>query len=352
MPNRILRASFLLCFCLTIAPAAHAAAASAKRNITEKDLFDFVWIGNPQVSPDGARVAYVRVTTNKKKEGYDTSIWLVPTAGDEAPRQLTSGPFDAGPRWSPDGKWIVFTRASEKDGKKEPAQLCLLPMSGGDAFVFTDLPKGAGNPKWSPDAKSIAFTSASNPDDLAKQARKKKKEEESQKALMIAGSPTPAPAEAKKKSEGAGEEEHESDVHVITHAVYRDNEDGYLDPKRPDHIWIVPAPRSADEKVEPRQLTKGRFDEGNAVWSHDGAQLYFTSWHVDEPYYELPRTELYTIPAKGGEAKLLTTIPMGIRTLALSPDGKRAAFIAAVNETKCSRLRASLNCVPAPRTPA
>jgi len=340
MSNRILRAAFLLCFCLTISPGVYA--ASAKRNITEKDLFDFVWIGNPQVSPDGARVAYVRVTVNEKKGGYDTSIWMAPTAGDEAPRQLTSGPRDAGARWSPDGQRIVFTRASEKEGKKQPSQLCLLPMSGGDAFVFTDLPKGAGDPKWSPDGKSIAFTSGSNPDDLAKQARKKKKEEELKKVVMAEGSPTPAPADAKKKSEEAGEEEHESDVHVITHAVYRDNEEGYFDPKRPEHLWLIQAPRSADEKVEPRQLTNGRFDEGNAVWSQDGAQIYFTSWHVDEPYYELPKTELFVIPVKGGEAKLLTTIPLDIRALALSPDGKRAAFIAAVNEPVNSYTQSDL----------
>ena len=324
MSNRILRAAFFAFLGLTIAPLAHT--APAKRNITEKDLFDFVWIGDPQISPDGSRVVYVRVTVNEKKEGYNTSLWMVPTAGDAAPRQLSNGPHDAGPRWSPDGQWLAFSRATEKDGKPEPPQLCLLPMSGGDAFVFTDLPKGAGDPKWSPDGKSIVFTASANPDDLAKQARKKKKDEELKKAAQADG------AKEKKNAEEAGEEERESDVHVITRAVYRDDEEGYLDPKRPQHLWIVPTPQSADGKVEPRQLTNGRFDEGKAFWSKDGAQIYFASSHVDEPYYELPKTELYVIPAKGGDAKLLTTIAMGVRNLALSPDGKRAAFIAEVVE--------------------
>ncbi len=307
MSQRILGLTFLFAFCLTI-PFSAPAGAPPKRNITEKDLFDFVWIGSPQVSPDGSQVVYVRVTVDKKKTGYDTAIWMVPADGKEAPRQLTNGPRDGSPRWSPDGKWLAFTRAAEKEGKKQPPQLCLLPMAGGDAFVFTDLPKGAGDPKWSPDGKSIVFTSSSNPEDLAKQAKKKEE----------------------KKAEA--EEEHESDVHVITRAVYRNNEEGYLDPKRPQHLWVVTAPQSADQKVEPRQLTSGRFDEGDAFWSKDGAQIYFTSWHVDEPYYELGKTELYVVSAKGGDPKRISTIEMNAGDFALSPNGKKAAFVASTNE--------------------
>src|SRR5438045_7565563 len=170
--------------------------AADKRNITERDLFDFVWIGDAQVSPDGSRVAFVRVTVNEKKEGYNTSIWLVPTAGNEAPHRITSGERDSAPRWSPDGKYLVFSRSTEKDGKPEPPQLCMLSMSGGDAFVFTSLPKGAGDPKWSPDGKLIVFTSSSNPEDLEKQEKKKRKEEEQKRASNP--SPSPSPEAAKK----------------------------------------------------------------------------------------------------------------------------------------------------------
>ncbi|HET9367580.1 MAG TPA: hypothetical protein VFO22_05875, partial [Candidatus Udaeobacter sp.] len=149
--------------------AVTSTALGEKRNITEKDLFDFVWIGDPQISPDGSGVAFVRITVNEKKEGYNTSIWSVPIAGGEAPHQITKGDHDSTPRWSPDGKYLLFLRATEKNGKPEPSQLAILPMAGGDSFVFTDLPKGTGSPSWAPDGKTIAFTSETNAEDLAKQ---------------------------------------------------------------------------------------------------------------------------------------------------------------------------------------
>jgi dipeptidyl aminopeptidase/acylaminoacyl peptidase len=290
-------------------------ALAEKRPITEKDLWNFVWIGDPQVSPDSSRVAFVRITVNDKKEGYNTSIWSVPITGSEAPRQLTKGEHDSTPRWSPDGKFLVFLRSTEKDGKPEPPQLTMLPMDGGDSFVFTDLPKGAGSPVWAPDGKNIVFTSETNGEDLAKQERKKSEEKEAKKP-----------------------EEHESDVRVITRAVYRQDNEGYIDFKHPTHIWIVSAPHTAEEKVKPRQLTTGRFDEENAIWSKDGSQIYFTSSRIDEPYYELPRTDLYSVPAAGGEPAKITTIDLNTQfgpgggALALSPDGKRVAFLAATNQ--------------------
>jgi dipeptidyl aminopeptidase/acylaminoacyl peptidase len=318
----MLRQSFVIrhsCFVILLALGIGTALAE-KRAITEKDLWDFVWIGDPQVSPDGSHVAFVRVTVNEKKEGYNTSIWSVPTAGGAAPRQLTKGDHDSTPRWSPDGKFLLFLRSTEKDGKPEPPQLAMLPMDGGDSFVFTDLPKGAGSPVWAPDGKNIAFTSETNPEDLAKQEKKKRDEK---------------PGSSR---DGGTIDEHVSDVRVITRAVYRQDDEGYIDFKHPTHIWIVSAPRAAQEKVKPRQLTTGRFDEENAIWSKEGSQIYFTSSRVDEPYYELPSTDLYSVAASGGKPVKITTIDLNTQfgpgggALSLSPDGKQVAFVAGTTQ--------------------
>src|SRR5215210_6946926 len=120
---------FVLTRLLIVMLAVAVTASAQRRNITEKDLFDFTWIGDPQVSPDGSRVAFVKVTVNEKKDGYDTSIWTISTTGSDEPHRLTSGNRDSAPRWSPDGKYLAFVRVTEKDGKPDQAQLFMLSMS-------------------------------------------------------------------------------------------------------------------------------------------------------------------------------------------------------------------------------
>jgi dipeptidyl aminopeptidase/acylaminoacyl peptidase len=292
-----------------------APAFAQKRHITEKDLFNFVWIGDPQVSPDGSRVAFIRVTVNDKKDGYNTAIWTVTTATGET-RQLTNGPRDNSPRWSPDGKYLLFTRAPEVSGRVEPPQLFMLAMGGGEPFQFTTLPRGAGGPQWSPDGKTILFYNSATPEELAKAARSNTTP--SQPAPSPAASPAPP--------------ERESDVRVITRAVYRANGAGYLDFKHPQHIWVVTAPRTGDEKVTPKQLTSGRYDEGGAFWAKDSSRVYFESDQIDEPYYELATTTIYSVAAAGGTPEKFTSFDMGAGAFSLSPDGKQLAMIAATSQ--------------------
>jgi len=283
-----------LCAALLVTPAALPGAD--RRPITETDLFRFVWVTDPQISPDGKRVAFVRVTVNKKKDGYETAVWVASTDGSEAPRAFTSGPQDASPRWSPDGKWLAFTRALEKDGKPQPAQLHVIPGGGGESRALTDLPKGGGSPEWSPDSATIAFTSTTNDQDLAKKARQ----------------------DSGKKDDA----ERDSDVRVITRAVYRFNGRGYLDRDRPGHVWAV----ALAEGATPRPVTKGEFDEANVTWSPDGKEILFTSNRDKEPYYHDDDSDLYAVAAAGGEPRRVASIEGPIGDFAFSPDGRRIAF--------------------------
>src|SRR3954467_9462995 len=151
----------LLCFCSLLASA-------QKRPITDKDLFKFTWVADPQLSADGSRVAFVRVTVADKKDDYDTALWIVPTKGGD-PRPLTAGPRDTSPQWSPDGTRLAFVRSVEKDGKSQPPQVFVLYMSGGEATQVTKLSKGASRPTWSPDGKLLAFNSTTTAEDTAKE---------------------------------------------------------------------------------------------------------------------------------------------------------------------------------------
>ena len=286
-------------------------ALAQKRNLTEKDLFNFVWVADPRISSDGSRVAFVRVTVNEKKDGYNTSIWTVSPATGES-HQLTNGVRDSSPRWSPDGKYLVFVRVAEKEGRPDLPQLFMLAMAGGDSFQFTTLPRGASQPVWSPDGKSIAFMNGANAEDLAKQKDKPRGNEGSS-----------ATGAEPKKSE---EEKRESDVRVITRASYRFNGAGYLDPRHPQHIWTITAPRNADDKVTPRQLTSGRFSEADVTWANDSSQIYFTSDHSVEPAFDLPSTDIYSITAAGGQPVKLTTLEMNTGSISVSPSGKQMAF--------------------------
>jgi dipeptidyl aminopeptidase/acylaminoacyl peptidase len=280
--------------------------ATAARRITETDILKFTWIADPQVSPDGARVTFVRVVANEQKDDYETSIWIVPADGGASPRALTSGMRDSAPRWSPDGQHLAFVRAIEREGRVQPPQIYLLSLDGGEARPITDLARGAGAPVWSPDGKRIAFTSTTRPDDTA--------------APNTPAKPGEPPAPPK------------SDVRVITSAVYRSNGGGWNDPDRPAQIWVTSVPGgTAIEKA--RQLTTGEFAAGDPQWAADGARILFVSNRVADPYYLPPDSDVYSVPAEGGTPARIVDIDGTIGALALSPDGRSLAFIGTLNGT-------------------
>jgi dipeptidyl aminopeptidase/acylaminoacyl peptidase len=287
LPRRV-ALSALFCFGITL-------LAADRRPISETDIYSFQWLANPRISPDGSQIVFVHVTVNSKHDGYETALWIIPSIGGPA-RQLTSGPRDSSPRWSPDGKTLAFARAPEKDGKPQPSQIYLLAMEGGEARPLTDLPKGASGPIWSPDGRAIAFSSNT----ITLDFDKKKDAEE------------------------------KSDVRVITKAVYRMNGEGYMEPDRPNHIWTIEVPKAPGETQKAKQITSGEFSESDIVWSRDGSQICFTARRVVEPYYETPHTDLYVVHATGGNSTKVAGLDGRIGQMALSPDGTRMAFAGSI----------------------
>jgi dipeptidyl aminopeptidase/acylaminoacyl peptidase len=289
---------YLLLSVVVLAALAAQPAAQQRRLITETDLFRFVWIADPQIAPDGAQVAFVRVTADEKKDQYDTSIWIVPADGSAAPRPLTGGTRDVSPRWSPDGRRLAFVRAAEKDGRVQPPQIYMLSLAGGEGRAITEIPRGAGAPAWSPDGQTIAFTSSARAADLA-----------------------PRPAAPK---DGAAPRE--SDVKVITEAVYRANGvpgSGYVDPDRPSHIWTI----AVDAGAAPTPITSGEFGADNHQWSNDGSQIYFTANRRKEAYYFPADSDIYAVSKDGGEPRTIASIDGTIGAYAVSPDGRQIAFV-------------------------
>ena len=156
------------------------------------------------------------------------------------------------------------------------------------------------SPEWAPDGKTIAFSS------------------------------TARPAELTAAQKPAADKPRETDVRVITEAVYRANGVpgfGYVDRDRPTHIWTVPVPANASEKTTPAAVTTGEFAAANHRWSPDGTRLYFVSDRRREPYYYARDSDLYSIARDGGEPARVASIEGWIGAYALSPDGKRVAFV-------------------------
>lgn len=293
----------LLMLCLVLL-ALPAHAADRRRAIKLDDLFRFKRVSDPQVSPDGTQVAYVVTTVDLAGNSTASTIWLAPTTGAE-PRQLTGGKKDRHPRWSPDGKHLLFE--SNRSGSN---QLWVLPLAGGEATQLTTISTGAADAVWSPDGRWIAFVSAVYPEYSSKSfkeadAQNKKRQEEADKG----------PVKAR----------------VFSRLFYR-HWDAYVEGKR-QHLFVLPFHGGAGG--EPRNLTPGdrdavpnssTFSSGaEFTFSPDGKYLVYTAsperdeaWNTD--------FQLLRVSIKGGTPEPLTTNKAADGAPRFSPDGKRLAY--------------------------
>jgi serine/threonine protein kinase len=104
---------------------------------------------NPQLSPDGRRVAFASRRSGK------TEVWLSDTDGANA-IQLTSmdAPFTGTPRWSPDGEMIVFHSNLESQ-----FEIYVIAASGGKPRRLTSHTANDEMPSFSHDGRWIYFGS-------------------------------------------------------------------------------------------------------------------------------------------------------------------------------------------------
>ena len=142
----------------------------AQRPINADDLLRLVFVGDPQMSPDGHHVLFSRKTITEKN-AYQNHLYSVDRS--YFVKRWTSGEKScAHGRWSPDGNQIAFL-----SGRDEPAsQIFLMSTHGGEAVAVSKLPEGSiGGFEWSPDGKKIAFTFRETAEHLTKAANEARK---------------------------------------------------------------------------------------------------------------------------------------------------------------------------------
>jgi dipeptidyl aminopeptidase/acylaminoacyl peptidase len=276
--------SFLsLALCVLIS-AGGATYAQEKPAFQSMDVFRLEFAADPQISPDGKRVAYVRHFMDIKKDRKRGNLWIVNTDGSDH-RPLTSGDNDHSPRWSSDGKRLLYLAADN--------ELMSRYMDDGATARLAKLPAEPLGMAWSPDNRSIAFT------------------------MLVADAPKPF---VKLPTPPKGAEWAEPPV-MIRSLNYRFDGKGYLKAGY-SHLFVLPA-----DGGTPKQLTKGPFDHiGAPAWAPDGKAILVSGNRHPEGGHDPLNTEIYEITVADGAIKPLTKRQGPDNSPALSPDGKQIAY--------------------------
>ena len=279
-----------------ILSAAFTAASQETRSttrLTNDHYFDLERISNAQISPDGARIVYTRQQANKIEDRWDSSLWIMNVDGSQH-RFLTKG---SNPRWSADGKRILFLNDGEPKG---PQIFVKWIDADGPATQVTHATDKVADARWSPDGKSIAFSMFVP-----------------EKDTWTISMPTAPQGAHWMATPRAVETLH-----------YRQDQVGFLEDGH-NHLFVVSADGGA-----PRQITTGKWSAGagelrGAVlmdWTPDSKSIVFEADRSAEADLHYQTSQLLVADIESGATRELVGKPGSWTRPAVSPDGKSVAF--------------------------
>ncbi|GAA0657599.1 S9 family peptidase [Rheinheimera tangshanensis] len=273
------------------------ASTAASQYFESEDIFALEYANDPQVSPDGKQIVYVRNSNDIMTDGTHSSLWLLDVkTGQQSP--LFVDQFNYGsPRWSEDGNRIAFI--SDRSGSR---QIHVHYVKENKTALVSQLTKSPGNLTWSPDGEQLAFTMnvPAQATPLAKAIKMPKK------------------PEAAKWSEPAI---------LIERAQYQADGQGFLKSEF-RHVFVLPATGGKE-----RKLTDGDFNYGSDLsWTPDGKALIFSANTHKDWEYQPRDSDLYQFTLANSQLKQLTNMPGQENSAVFSPDGKHLAFVWGNNE--------------------
>ncbi|MFM7868159.1 MAG: S9 family peptidase, partial [Planctomycetaceae bacterium] len=289
--------------------------AMQQRTMSVDDLFAFRRIGPPALDPTGMWVAWSAVEITDSHHNKSVSrIWVASVDGQQPPRQLTStNAKDSNPRWSPDGRWILF-----ESSRSGTSQLWAISTLGGEARQLTTISTGASGGIWSRDGGRIVFNSAVYP-------------EFSQLPF--------AESDAKNRDKAAAIEASPVKARTFRKLFYR-HWDSYVEDRR-QHLFVVDVTSNNGLELtisEPRDVTPGDRDANptsstfsapqDYCFSPDGSHVIFSAVPAENEAWST-NYDLCRVPATGGTTSwetLTTGNPAADGHPVFSPGGKKLAW--------------------------